>query len=308
MVSKEEYKNFIAELTRNSQNSSDLKYLSKEYADRYKLLLLFGALILFLGFLFFESLLFVFFIVGGFFVGLGSYFYMKVNKIKFKYKKEYMEKIIDFLLKGHDYVYVIDEMIGPKIFLESQFCETYREYNGGDRLSINISNDDGTKSSTYLNLCHLEVTDIVKESGNKRSTVVVYDGVFGYVDLPFEFKSVLCINSKYKKEGVELKKIILEDIDFNKKFDVYCNDQIEARYILTPDVMLKLILLSNKYEYIKIVFVDKRMYIGFPYRDLLGMREYVDDITSVFEGLYDDIDNIMKIVNVVKQNNKIFKI
>ena len=202
----------------------------------------------------------------------------------------------------------MDEMIGPKVFLESQFCETYRDYNGGDRLSINIDNKDGAKSSACLNLCHLEVTNIIKEAGNKRSSVVVYNGVFGYVDFPFEFKSVLCINSKYKKDDVELERVVLEDIDFNKKFDVYCSDQIDARYILTPDVMMKLIALSKKYEYIKMVFANKRMYIGFPYRDLLGMGYYSGDISSVFEVLYDDVSDILSMVEEIKNNNKIFKL
>lgn len=43
-------------------------------------------------------------------------------------------------------------------------------------------------------------------------------------------------------------KVNLEDSEFKKHFDVYSNDQIEARSILTPAVMSRLIKIDNKYK------------------------------------------------------------
>jgi hypothetical protein len=56
---------------------------------------------------------------------------------------------------------------------------------------------------------------------------------------PFEGKTIV----RNKEFGIwltpvaALEKVSLEDPDFDKRFDVYSSDQVEARYVLTPTFM-----------------------------------------------------------------------
>lgn len=57
----------------------------------------------------------------------------------------------------------------------------------------------------------------------------------------------------------------LENPDFCDEFVTYSNDQVEARYILTPLMMERLCELNSRSEYtIAASFIDKYMFLAFP--------------------------------------------
>ena len=57
----------------------------------------------------------------------------------------------------------------------------------------------------------------------------------------------------------------LENDGFNKNFVVYSTDQIEARYILTPALMERILDLNSRSAYtVSLSFIDSRTYIAFP--------------------------------------------
>lgn len=57
----------------------------------------------------------------------------------------------------------------------------------------------------------------------------------------------------------------LENVDFNKEFVTYSTDQIEARYILTPAMMERIMDLNQRSAYtISLSFTSSSMYIAFP--------------------------------------------
>jgi hypothetical protein len=62
------------------------------------------------------------------------------------------------------------------------------------------------------------------------------------------------------------KLVKLEDPDFEKAFVVYGSDQIEARYILTPALMRRLLELQKKAQKAFFVsFVNSKVYVAIPY-------------------------------------------
>lgn len=323
MISREKFKNFVNELT--SQEEQSL-YKEPDYSNHYFLVII-GIILLVLGFVnFFNGSGIVFIFIGFALLCFTTMVNAKSTIAKRNYRNKYINEILDCLLEGYDYKFESDGKIEGSIFDKSQFVTNYDIYKGSDKLTVNIPNDDGSVSSTYLTLCDLDVykieTRIEFNSFNNTNNnsfnnnhghkvekveVNVYKGVFGYVDFPFEFRCVLGLNSKYRKKGVNLETVRLEDLQFNKKYGVYCNDQIEARYILTPDMMEKLLNLYRAYKGIKVVLVDNRMYFSFPSKNLLELSNYRGDNTTVFDGIYDDISNILSIVEEIKNNNKIFK-
>lgn len=312
MVSREEFKKYLVELFKDDFSEMNLRCISKNYS-------VFSILLIFFGFFSFPGgcamicggIPFGFFllVVGLLAVIVGFVRLYNSNKVKKYYKEKYREKIMNFLFKGVNYTFDSQGQIESNIFDQSQFEGNYDRYCGLDKLSINIPNDDGSVSDNYLTLCDLKTTKTETDSDGNTRTVTVYEGVFGYIKFPFEFKCVLCLNTKYRKKGFNLEKVVLEDINFGKKIGVYCNDQIDARYILTPNIMEKLFFLASKMGVMRMTLVDNMMYIGFEGKNLFELSDVKENrIETAFEKFYDEIDSLLKLVDEIKTNNKIFKI
>jgi len=307
MINREEYEKYISELTKKDVNNPNLKYVSKGYKSSAGVMMTVGIIMLFVGF--FGTIILS--IIGAVLFGFGIFRMVKVGSAQKYYKENYSKKVLDFLLKDNDYTFDEFGKIEEYIFKNSQMGTTnhYDYYKGEDLLSINIPNDDGSKSNNYLHLCDLDVTKIESDSDGDDREVTVYKGVFGYVDFPFEFKCSMSINTTYRKPGVKFEKISLEDIVFNKKFKVLSNDQIESRYILTPEMMEKLLILNEKAGKVRLVLVDDKMYFGFSSIDLFELKSVSNNnVESLFDNFYTHVSVILSIVNEIKNNNKIFKI
>lgn len=310
MVSKEEYKKYVKELVGEDNKGHEIKYLTKSYKGTSSTLITIGVVLFVLTIAFFSlgGIAFIFAVIGMALCIVGAVRTVNTTSAARYYKKNYRGLILDYLLKGYEYSFVPEGKASEKIFKESQFAGYYEDYNGSDKLTINIPNDDGSKSGCHLTLCDIDVTKTVEDSDGDTRTVTVYKGVFGYVEFPFEFKCILCIDSNYIKEGKKLKGVTLEDIVFNKKFMVISDDQIESRYILTPTMMENLLALEKRFNGTKITLVDNRMYIGAIHKNLFEL-EGIDgtNIESAFDIFYEEVEAILKIIDEIRNNNKVFK-
>lgn len=93
----------------------------------------------------------------------------------------------------------------------------------------------------------------------------------------------------------------LENTDFDKTFVTHGSDQVEARYILTPAMMERILNLNHQSKYtISLSFIGSRMYIAFPLQ-----RNYFE--APVFKSLLDpaimdeDITVIRFMYDIVKE-------
>lgn len=248
------------------------------------------------------------FVIGVSLIVISIILLVKRSKMLKLYRGEIREKLIAYLLKDNSYYFDKSGWISSYEFENSQFSRKYDCFSSCDLLSINIPNDDGSESKIDLEIADVNAYDVsVDEEGN-RTTHDVYKGMFGYARFKKKFKCILTIDSKYKRRGVEFEKVVLEDINFNKKFKITSNNQVEARYILTPDMMEKISLLESKFKGIKIVFVDKYLYIGSKKVNMFELGNYkINNDLSMFENLYDEMAIILGIVEELKNNNKVFK-
>lgn len=310
MVSKEEYLAFVREVTKKDVDNENLNNLILGRNIKNVFGFIFGILNCFFGisaifllglfgiaFIFFGVFLCIFY---GAKLGLSS-------KAREYYKSNYISQILDFLLSDYNYEYDKTGEIDQKVFESSCFGGDYDDYNGEDKLTINIPSNDG-KMYSKLILCDLDVTKTEEDDEGNKKTVTVYSGVFGYIDFPFEFKCTLCLNTWYAKGKKKLEKVVLEDINFSKKYKVYSDDQIESRCILTPDMMNKLMDLRKKIGLCEFTLVNNRMYVGLESLDLFEINNYKEGkIESLFEHLYDEVAGIISIVNEIENNDKVFK-
>ena len=72
-----------------------------------------------------------------------------------------------------------------------------------------------------------------------------------------------------------LQNVEMEDPDFERAFEVYTTDQVEARYLLTPDIMERILRLRHQLKReIRIAFYQDRVYVS------------IDDVQNFRVNLY----------------------
>ncbi|MEM7647173.1 MAG: DUF3137 domain-containing protein, partial [Pseudomonadota bacterium] len=97
--------------------------------------------------------------------------------------------------------------------------------------------------------------------------------------------------------------IKMEDPEFEKEFVVYGTDQQQARYVLTPDMMVRIKEIRSKYgSLVRLSFLNSRVFVAISLRknnfeprsfgDPLCLDEIskMHDLFSDFVGLVDDLN------------------
>jgi hypothetical protein len=103
----------------------------------------------------------------------------------------------------------------------------------------------GERAGTQFSL-----VEAVLETGGKNSTTV-FQGILLHVEYPERFlgRTVMARSGWWKrgKQSGELKKVDLVSRELDAAFTVYSNDQVEARALLSPDRMERLIALERHF-------------------------------------------------------------
>lgn len=158
-------------------------------------------------------------------------------------------------------------------------------------------------------------------SGKNRRRVTKFKGVV----IMFKFNKSFSGRTIVKKDGglignfgakkfngnlKDLEKVHLEDPEFEKMFEVYSSNQIEARYLLTTSFMERLKGLSNffKAKKIEASFCDNFLFLTFATNlNLFEVKSIFEEINVYEESkktLY-EISLIREIIDVLKLNQKI---
>lgn len=206
------------------------------------------------------------------------------------------------------------------------------KYNGCNFVSIPYKNSKIICSDVNL-FVYRKVVNKKRVTYNNRNyirttTRKVKDIIFNgfYIELKL---SKVCdsyiylvpnnINDKYLSSYINYKgeRVILEDINFNKKYSVYSSDQIKSRYILSISLMDKInkldtIIPNKKY----IVFKDDStvgIFINdFSFNDILDINVPIKRNDMIeFEYLkkvYDKVSIIFSIYDILDLNNDIYNI
>lgn len=146
-------------------------------------------------------------------------------------------------------------------------------FNGDDYV-------EGTRGKTFFCFSELH-TEYEVESEKSSSWRTIFKGLFFIGDFNKHFQGRTYVYSEANPQlnffnkmlgsfASNLEKIKLESSAFEDKFIVYSNDQVEARYILTPSFMERLIklqeLMGPETSY---SFVDSNVYVAVPISDKL---------------------------------------
>lgn len=149
----------------------------------------------------------------------------------------------------------------------------------------------------------------LKGSGKNERTI--YQGAVIKIHMNKNFESITLIRPKgEKKTKDKLEEVNLEDVEFRKKYQVFSNNQIEARYLLTTSFMERFQNIKTAYDASKIygAFYDKYFYIA-PYtnEDLFSLahlsKTLIDE--EQYDVLFKQFSSILALVDYFKLDKKL---
>ena len=118
------------------------------------------------------------------------------------------------------------------------------------------------------------------------------------------------IFGRKNNEFTDLQKINLEDVEFEKKYDVYCADQIEARYVLTTAFMERLnnIKFAFNADFVEASIIDNKMLIAvYTHRDLFKLANIYKPIYNFnqYKTMVEEFASVLEMVDTLKINRNI---
>lgn len=218
-----------------------------------------------------------------------GYFNDKLRKEYTKVFKELIiKRIVQFVHDGLEYFPT--EMISMNDFCKSEiFKQIPDRYFGDDMVKGKIDKTD---------ICFSEVHAKYKtrsgDEDNKEKWHDLFDGLFFIADFHKNFQGKYFVLPDFAEKtfgGIgkffqKLNKmrgqlVHLEDPEFEKAFAVYGSDQVEARYILSSNMMRRLLDFKNRTgKNIMLSFVDSSLYLAIPYRRKLFEPKFFSTVVN----------------------------
>lgn len=110
---------------------------------------------------------------------------------------------------------------------------------------------EGERAGTHFSLVECKLTQ-EQGSGKNKRTVTTFQGLLFHIQYPERFLGRTMIARRGWWKGVfgdkSLQKVDLVAKELNDNFTIYSNDQVEARALLTPDRMERLIALERHFK------------------------------------------------------------
>lgn len=227
----------------------------------------------------------------------------KVGAYKADFKNKVVKKIVSTIDPEWDYEprgrISESEYMGSTLFTKA-----WDRYQGDDLISGVIE-----KTDFRLSELHTEYKTVsVDSKGRTRETWhTIFKGLFAHADFNKEINGRTLVlpdvaeklfgkwGQKLQKNNARGKLVKLENQEFEKNFVVYSDDQIEARYILTPKMMEAIVNIKkqlNKEVYIS--FIGSRVYVAISIgKDLFEPRIARSGVR------YEDIEEIFFYFNII---------
>lgn len=168
---------------------------------------------------------------------------------KKQYAKAYKKEVLPDIAKLFgDFTYKADGKIAEGKMTPSKILPRYDRYKSEDYFK-------GTYKGTSVIFSETRFQQ-KRRSKNSAYYVDVFKGLVVLIGLPenkFSGHTIIMKNKSsltewFKEKGTGLKRANLVDPEFEKMYDVYTNDQVEARYLIDPVMIERLKALSDIYD------------------------------------------------------------
>lgn len=194
-------------------------------------------------------------------------------------------------------------------FEEFYYPNIYKKphtYSGNDLISGKFNGVNLKFSDNFLQ-------ERVEEIDEKGSVEVKYHTIFKGICFIAEFNknftSKTYVLSPYI--GINLDKFEMDNSEFEKSFNVYGSDKINAFYILTPSLMEKILNLRSLFNVpLNLAFIDNKIYIYIEFgKDSFepDVRQSLIGENSLLLRYKAEILALLNIVNELNLNRQIWK-
>ena len=204
-------------------------------------------------------------------------------------KKSILPKLLNYI---GDFELIKDASVNAKdrIYVESlDLFDMFNRYNCDDRIK-------GVYKGIKIDIAEIELL-YVSGYGRSKSVKKVFNGVFLKVPSLKKFKGKTIIESNFALGKGNKDRIHLEDPEFEKRYNTYGTDQIEARYLITPAFMNRMVELSKKgscknitlsfeYDYVNIAVASTKDWFEVPFTkpatEISNYRGIVLELLTIF--------------------------
>lgn len=232
----------------------------------------------------------------------------------------YMFSYFSWYFSKKDFENKIKEKIMPTVcscFGDMKWSEG--SYSGGELFAragivpeFSHSEYDDIFKGSYKDV-HIEIVEPEYEVGSGKHRRTVFNGIIVKLDMNKSFAGHTVI----KPNGLihlsplsQLHFTELEDPEFNKKFDVYTNNEVDARYLITPSFMERLKNMETAFlaSSVSCAFYRKFLIVALKTNkdifSICSLIKPIDDREQYFR-MYEEIVSIIKLIDHFKLSQKI---
>lgn len=172
-----------------------------------------------------------------------------VTQPKREYARGYKDKILPKLAKVFgEFIYLADGKISMDKLKPSKIIPSFDRYKTEDYFK-------GTYKGVEMEFSEVKLTE-QRGSGKNRKTVTTFKGLFILLDMQSKKflghttlqRNKSKISEWFKEKSSKMKRARMADPEFEKMFDAYTTDQVEARYLIDPLMIEDLKVLYEEYD------------------------------------------------------------
>ncbi|NVK65038.1 MAG: DUF3137 domain-containing protein [Flavobacteriales bacterium] len=243
----------------------------------------------------------------GVIVVAGGWFYF-INKENEKFGKLFKTKVmVPSLLKRFPHLTYHEKGISKEHFLTSELYKISKvdRYKSEDMFS-------GVHGKTKFRFCEAHAEEKRKNSKGGSSYHTVFQGVYMIADFNKSLKGttrVLQASDNFIKKLFNRKtQVSLDHPEFEEIFNTYSDDQIEARYILSPAMMERIVELQSRWdEDIRISFIRDHVFIAIHHKKNLFEANMKKEINAdQVKRIYEEVEMCLSIIDLLDLNTRIW--
>lgn len=238
------------------------------------------------------------------------------------FKTSAISRMVKFMDPGLDYEIV--GLVPEDLFVASRLFESRIDRYRGEDLVHGVVG----KTEIAFSEIHAERREVTHDSKGRRRErwVTIFKGVYFVGDFNKHFNGITVVVPDFAEKffggwlggmfqkmaaavGRSGELIKLEDPEFEKAFAVYGEDQVEARYILSPALMRRLLDFKNKTgRGIFVSFAESSVFVAIPQaRDMFEPRIMTSLLNiEMAQEFWDDLSMTVGIVEDLNLNTRIW--
>ena len=234
------------------------------------------------------------------------------EKVKSEYKNTFMKSLLPIAVKNilTDVQVDVNNGIPSYVIQETHSMSTGDRYHSSNFVS-------GKYKDIKVMMSDVHIQDEHEDSEGHTSYVTIFLGQWMIFDFNKNFKSNVQIWEKKVFGGISrswkssLKKVELEDIEFNKKFKVLSENELDAFYIITPKLMERVKAVEAAINgTIMLVFYNNQLHFAV-YNNKTTFNVNIHKTINFEEFAREslkDLDAIIKFVDILELDNDLFKV